>query len=173
MNWPQFRGMFSTPRQILNEVDIWYDAFEQFVGSTVQALGVEVLDETVVAWLQAIGREPTFEEMKRTIIEGYFSNIIHELAISPSVAGMVSENKLYLATRASRAPAMIQSAFVNMLVTGTTGGTTRFHATHNHPWSHFTDPTLLQCVSVFQAAISAVPKESPIHPSKVETSVAW
>ena len=107
------------------------------------------------------------------VVEGYFSNILHELALSPSVVAMVTENTLYTATRASCAPEMVQSAFASMLLTGATGNTARFHATHNHPWSHFTDAPLLQCVSVFQAAILAVPKESPIHPSKIETSIAW
>lgn len=179
VDWPAFVTMFAPDNlpPIVREMTTWHDAFTAFVSGAVDALGIQ-MDDTVSTWLLAVGRTPTMEHLRRTIVEGYFNNVIHELAASPSIAGQLVENTLYTATRTAPTgpvpPTESQHSFATMLVAATTGGTVRYNARHNHPWSHIMSrPTLPTLVKDFQATIDSIPGTSLVHPSKVETSIAW
>jgi hypothetical protein len=154
----------------------WYNAFDQFVRSALDKLDISTADKTVTAWLRALHCEPTPEEMRRIIVEGYFNTIVHELANSPSILEKLNAQMMYTATRSPPAPCeptLSQHTFATMLSMVASGSTVRFDAVHNHPWSHWTDPALVQIVAVFQSTISTISAGSSVHPSNVETSIAW
>ena len=177
VDWPKFATLFApdNPPPVVADMTTWHDAFSAFVGAAIVALDVQV-DATVRGWLRAVGRTPTMEELHRTIVDGYFNTVLHELAASPSIVTRLADSTLYTATRAHPAalePSRSQHAFATLLVAATTGSTVRFDALHNHPWSHATDQTLQPIVEVFQARVSTIPAASLVHPSKIETSIAW
>jgi hypothetical protein len=174
-HWPQFKRMFSNEHRppLVEHLSIWYDAFDKLVKGVLEELEVDVnRDVTVRKWLNTLDRELTTTELRRAIVEVYFATVLHELVNHPSVADRVADGTLCTATHAVLTSS--QSTFVSMLLDGTSKGTTvRYHTPYQHPWSHFTHPTLLRHVSTFQTTISTIPVDSLVHPTQVETSIAW
>jgi hypothetical protein len=177
VSWPEFVEQ-TFPDINLSNIEIvrdlwcWYDAFSKFIHTALQVLDITVIDTVITDWL---GNGTTMKILHRTLVEAYFNNVIHELIGSPRALRMLQDGELYTATRRFASADFVTSGMqhvgATMLFQATLGTTVRFNAVRNHPWSHI--PKLGDAVQTFQRAIIRIPSSSLVHPSNVETSIAW
>jgi hypothetical protein len=180
ISWPDFVGQTfpdADPEKVclVSDLWIWYNAFNEFVGTALHVLDITSVDKIITGWL---GNGTDMNMLRRTLVEAYFNNVIHELAGSLRVLQMLQNSELCTATRysasvdfATALPSCMQHVGATILFQATLGSTIRFDSVRNHPWSHI--PKLGDVVQRFQSEISKIPLSSLVHPSKVETSIAW
>ena len=174
VSWPTFVTQTALPENALvRDLWSWYNAFDNFIVMALQALSITDIDETITGWL---GTGTDMMTLQRILVEAYFNNVIHELAGSQTVLQMMQNGELCTAIRqstdvTSSLPSRMQHVGAILLFQATIGSTVRFDSVRNHPWSNV--PKLANAVQIFQDSISKIPISSLIHPSKVETSIAW
>ena len=176
--WPAFvhqtlYGVDIEKMGLVQDLWIWYNAFEEFIRMALLELKIVEIDSTIMKWMD---KDVSMVILRQTLTEAYFNNVIHELASSPKILQRLQNGDLCTATRLSEdfttaLPSRMQQAGATILVQATVGSTVRFHSTKNHPWSHV--PLLTDAVRTFQRAIANINVSSLVHPSRVETSIAW
>jgi hypothetical protein len=178
VSWPDFveqtlKGTETLAGGLVQDLWLWYNAFDEFVRMALLALNITEVDTTIAEW---IGQKD-LETLRRTLTEAYFNNVIHEVAGSQRLLQMLQRGEICTATRQggsnfqSSLPSHMQQTGAIILVQATFGSTVRFHSAKNHPWSH--SPILSDAVTTFQCQIGKIDVSSLVHPSRVETSIAW